>query len=224
MLGRIFARQTMVHIVAMVAVILAGVIYARSGATAHAAVDHNSPLLVNTRTSLQVCAQVAPALKSRSGEILGKLNHSMLALQATHPSWSEVHGVTTAAPAFSSDCTAKIPTRLIDEADPNMVGKGFTTKPSPFRAVVLVLDDKTADVALGKLNVKHVAYEMMQVSEHEAVEVTNALVVRESFVDSQDFVDQYLSVAVSLDPIKPYALPEGVTTTTIKPAGHDANN
>jgi hypothetical protein len=224
MLGRTFTRQTMVHIVAMVAVAVAGLMYARSGATAHAAVDHSSPLLVSTRSSLQVCAQVAPALKSKNSDILGKLNQSMVALQATHPSWSQVHGIMAAAPSFSTDCTAKIPNRLIDEADPNIVGKGFTTKPSPFRAIVLVLDDQTADVALGKLNVKHVAYEMMLVNEHEAVEVTNALVVRESYLATQDFVDQYLSVAVSLDPVKPYALPEGVTTTTIKPTGHDANN
>jgi hypothetical protein len=224
MMGRTFTQQMMMHIVAMAAVVLAGVAYTFSGATAHAAYDHTSPLLVNTRSTLEVCAQVAPALKDKHLAIANKLNERMSKLKATHPKWNDVHGKAAAAPAFSTSCTIKIPNQLIDEADPTVVGKGYTSKPSPFRAIVLVVDDATADIALGKLNIKHAAYEMMWVSEHEAVEVTNALVVREGYLDTQEFVDQYLSVAVSLEPVKPYELPEGVTTTTIKPAGHDASN
>lgn len=224
MLGRTFTRHTMLHIAAMVVVALAGIVFARTGSTAKAAVSPHSPLLVTTRASLQVCAQVAPALKDKHIAIMSKLNQRMETLRASHPKWDEVHGRANAAPAFSSNCAAKIPTKLLDEADAFALGKGFTTNPGPFRAIVLVLDDQTADVVLGKLNVKHAPYEMMQVNEHEAVEVTNALVVRESYLQTQEFVDQYLSVAVSLDPVKPYELPQGVTTTTIKPAGHDANN
>lgn len=224
MMGRTFTRRTMMHIVAMAAVVLAGVAYAFSGATARAAYDHSSPLLVNTRSKLEVCAQVAPKLKDKNIAITNKLNERMSKLKATHPKWNDVHGKAAAAPAFSNSCTVKIPNQLIDEADPNVIGKGFTTKPSPFRAIVLVVDNETADIALGKLNVKHATYELMWINEHEAVEVTNALVVRESYLDTQEFVDQYLSVAVSLEPARPYELPEGVTTTTIKPAGHDANH
>jgi hypothetical protein len=223
MSGRICTRQTMMHIAAMVAVVLAGVIFARTGSTVEAAVNPASPLIITTRANLQVCAQVAPALKSRNIAIMSKLNQRMEALRASHPRWNDVHGRASFAPVFSGACTVKVPTRLLDEADAAAVGKGFTTNPGPFRAVVLVLDDQTADVVLGKLNVKHAPYEMMQLSEHEAVEVTNALVVRESYVSTQEFIDQYLSVAVSLEPAKPYELPEGITTT-VKPAGHDANN
>ena len=221
MSGRIFTRQTMMHIAAMVVVALAGVIFARTGSTAKAAVNLESPLIVTTRASLQVCAQVAPALKGKSVAIMSRLNQRMETLRATHPKWNDVHGRASSAPAFSSACSVTVPTKLLDEADASALGKGFTTNPSQFRAVVLVLDDQTADVVLGKLNVKHAPYEMMQVGQHEAVEVTNALVVRESYVNTQEFVDQYLSVAVSLDPAKPYERPEGVTTTTTKPAGHD---
>ncbi|HEX6292739.1 MAG TPA: hypothetical protein VFZ66_26380 [Herpetosiphonaceae bacterium] len=224
MLGRILTRQTMLHIAAMVVVVLAGVGFAWSGSRAEAAVLTDSPLLVSNRSSLQVCAQVAPALQGKSSTIMNRLNERMETLRATHPKWNEVYGLSVASPRFNSNCTVKIPTTLLDEADPWAVGKGFTNHPSQFRAVVLVLDDKTADVVLGNLNVKHAAYEMMQISEHEAVEVTNALVVRESYLGTQEFVDQYMSVAVSLEPVKPYERPEGATTSTIKPAGHDANN
>jgi hypothetical protein len=214
----------MMHIAAMVVVVLAGVIFARTGSTVKAAVNTDSPLIVTTRANLQVCAQVAPALKGKSIAIMNQLNQRMATLRASHPMWNDVHGRASSAPAFSSACSVTVPTKLLDEGDASALGKGFTTNPSQFRAVVLVLDEQTANLVLGNLNVKHAPYEMMQISQHEAVEVTNALVVRESYLNTQEFVDQYLSVAVSLNPAKPYELPEGVTSTTIKPAGHDANH
>lgn len=215
-------RQTLLHFAAM-AIILVGFTVIWTNSMVHAKVDLDSPLLVNTRDSLRVCTTVAPKLETQRMDVAQQLTERMQRLQTTHPDWDKVYDKVTSAPSFETDCTATIPTNLFDPADATAVGRGLVKKPSPFRAIVLVLDEDTADMVLGTLDVSHAAYEMMQVSEYEAVEVTNALVVRNSFIGTQEFVEQYLSVAVGLNPIKPYELPDDEQSPTIKPANHDAD-
>lgn len=218
----IWTRQALAHFAAM-AIVLVGFIVIWPNSMVHAKVDLDSPLLVSTRESLRVCTTVDPKLEAQRSEIAQRLTERMQQLQTTHPDWDKIYDKVISAPPFETDCTATIPTNLLDPADATVIGKGLVKNPSPFRAIVLVLDDDTADVVLGKLDVSHAAYEMMQVSEYEAVEVTNALVVRNSFIGTQEFVDQYLSVAVGLNPIKPYELPDDEQSPTIKPANHDAD-
>jgi hypothetical protein len=218
MLKQIRTHQIIAHLAAMAVVILGAVFVAKLPSTAHAEVDNTSPLAVTIRTSLEVCAQVSSSLKGKQAQILNQLSKRMETLKNTHPEWNTVYGSDTPAPQFHSNCTVKIPTSQLDPGDMNAVGRGIITDPSSFRAVVLVLDDQMADTVLGPLDISHAVYEVMQVSEHEYVEVTNALVVRESFIGNPDFVDQYLSVAVSLNPRRPYEPPTGEVSPVVKPA------
>lgn len=164
-----------------------------------AEVDMASPLLVSTRDDLRLCVQVSEQLGDRQAAILDEVERSVARLTDTHVDWDQAYGAMRFA-GVDEACKVSVPDGELDEADASALGGGFVKTPSDYRAVILVLDDDTADRVLGKRDVAHAPYEMMALSEHEAVEVTNAVVVRESAMGGATFMEDYLPVAVSLAP------------------------
>lgn len=164
-----------------------------------AEVDMASPLLVSTRDNLRLCVQVSEQLGDRKAAILDQVEGSVAKLSDTHADWDQAYGAMGFG-GVDDGCKVSVPNGEIDEADASALGGGFVETPSDYRAVILVLDEPTADRVLGKRDVAHAPYEMMALSDHEAVEVTNAVVVRESAMGGATFMEEYLPVAVSLAP------------------------
>ncbi len=207
MLRRFFTRQVLAHGIAMLLVV--AVLIAARGQTVSAQPTWDSGLLVNTRSSLRACMVTAPSLQGKASTLAARLSRGFQHARQ-HKDW-EGAGLGKAVPAIEAACTgAKFPTQLLEKGA--LVGPGVTKNPTPFRTVIFVLDNATADRVLG--SDKHAGlypYELMTVNEHEFVEVTSGLVVRESFLDSPEFVDPYLTLALGLEPSKPFARPEGAT-------------
>lgn len=180
-----------------------------------AEVDMASPLLVSTRDSLRLCVQVSEQLGDRKVGIMDQVEGAVAKLSDTHPDWDQAYGAM--GPAGIDDaCKVSVPDGELNETDAFALGGGFVKTPSAYRAVILVLDGATADRVLGKRDVAHAPYEMMALNEHEAVEVTNAVVVRESALGGASFVEDYLSVAVSLAPSHSPEMPADALSSTPK--------
>ena len=223
------AKTLIALLVGMAVLLVVVAVSARSVVATPPEYTTSSPLLVNTRNALQLCIQVSPSLQSQKMVITHLIQEQMGILQQTHPDWARVYGgsvnvqdgisvpiSTTVQDATSSqnatvlfqqNCPVSIPTERLDSSDMTAFGRGLVTEPSLFRAVVLVLDDATADLVIGDLDMSHAVYEVMKNSEHGFVEVTNAIVVRASAIKTAKFVDQYLSVAISLPPTRPFLMP-----------------
>lgn len=76
------------------------------------------------------------------------------------------------------------------------------------RTVILVLNEDLANVVLSpEKNAEFATYEMMQVDDHVAVEVTSALVVRKSFLSDAEFAETYLPVALGFEPAVEFTRP-----------------
>jgi hypothetical protein len=202
----------------MVLIVAGAIVY--NASRAEAKVDTNSPLLVTTRTSLRLCAHVAPSLADQSAEIRERLSTSLNIVRTTNPYWGKAYR-DAALPQLETACTIQIPEQPIDESDPYAVGRGMVKDPSPYRAVFLILDEATAKNILGERLASLVPYEMMQVGDHDAAEITKALVLRESAIDNPKVIQLQMALAIGLYPAQPIELPPGEKSPTIKPEGHD---
>ncbi|HEX6287547.1 MAG TPA: hypothetical protein VFZ66_00075 [Herpetosiphonaceae bacterium] len=209
MLRRLMNRQVFLHAIAM-ALVFAAIVSLR-GQNVRAQPTWDSGLLVNTRASLRTCMVTAPGLASKAPAIAQQLARGLEKVRQ-HRDW-EPAGLGRAIPNIERACAgAQIPTRALEKG--SVVGPGMTTNPTPFRSVIFVLDEATADQVLGKgTNAGLFPFEMMAVGEHESVEVTSGLVVREGFVESADFADPYLSLALGLEPSKHFEAPAGAQST-----------
>jgi hypothetical protein len=196
-------RQVLLHALAMVVVFAA--IMSLRGQKVSAQPTWDSGLLVNTRTSLRTCMVTAPGLAAQGPAIAQRVARGFEQVRR-HKDWERA-GLGRSTPKVESACPgAKFPTKALEKGE--RVGPGLTTNPSPFRSAIFVLDDATADTVLGKgTNAGLFPYELMAVDEHEFVEVTSGLVVRESFLDSPDFTDPFLSLALGLEPSKRFERP-----------------
>jgi hypothetical protein len=199
-------RPLLIHLIGM-ALVIAGFI-AIEVQPASARLTLESGLLVSTRDRLRVCVAVAPELSAASGAVTTKLARTLEQARG-HKDWAAA-GLGNAAPRPEAGCPgAKIPSTLVDRSDPQAVGPGLSHAPSPFRSAIIVLDRAKADKVLGARPAALVPFELMRADDDQLAEVTSALVVREDFLDSPEFLDPYLTVALGLEPTKKFAPPAG---------------
>jgi hypothetical protein len=203
MLRQLMTRQVFVHAIAM-ALVFAAIVSLR-GQQVSAQPTWDSGLLVNTRASLRACMVTAPGLAEKAPAIAQQLSQGFEKVRQ-HKDWERA-GLGRGVPNVERACAgATIPTRALEKG--SVVGPGVTKNPTPFRTVVFVLDNATADTVLGTgVNAGLYPFEKMAVDEHEFVEVTSGLVVRESFLESPDFADPFLSLALGLEPTKRFERP-----------------
>ncbi|HEY0607147.1 MAG TPA: hypothetical protein VGD58_29780 [Herpetosiphonaceae bacterium] len=206
MLHRLTIRQLLAHGIAM-ALVFAAIVSLR-GQQVQAQPTWDSGLLVNTRASLRACMVTSAATSTHANAIAQRVARNFEQVRR-HKDWERA-GLGKAIPAIETGCAgAKAPTQALEKGA--LVGPGVTKNPTPFRTVIMVLDDAAADTVLGKgTSAGLFPYELMAVEEHEFVEVTSGLVVRESFLSSADFADPYLSLALGLQPSKSFERPAGV--------------
>lgn len=206
MLQRLTTRQLLAHGIAM-ALVFAAIVSLR-GQQVQAQPTWDSGLLVNTRANLRACMVTSAAMSTHANAIAQQVARGFEKVRG-HKDWERA-GLGKAIPAIEAGCAgAKAPTQALEKG--SIVGPGVTKHPTPFRTVIMVLDDAAADNVLGKgTNAGLFPYELMAVEEHEFVEVTSGLVVRESFLGSADFADPYLSLALGLQPSKPFERPADV--------------
>ena len=203
---------------AVAAAVTAAVVMGSSLQTpASAKVEPGNPLVVSTRDKLELCVVSAPGLAGRQAQVLDRVSASVQNMRATNAHWKSAYGQSD-PPGVKGRCDVRIPTSPFDGADATALGRGMVTRPSAFRVVVVVLGDADAKAVLGNRSMSHFAYEMMQVDDHNAVEVTNGIVVREDALESPEFIEQYLPLAVSLPPSQDEPVP-GPGPATSKGSG-----
>lgn len=199
--------RLLMHFVAMSAILLGLALYKTSNVKAE--LDLNSPLLVNTRTRLHLCVGVSPELQPRNLEIRERLQTSLHTLKNTNPHWNIVYGADNEVPTLENNCKLNIPAgSLSKDYNANAVGLGNVTNPTPYRTVFLVLDEQRADLVLGSAKVMLIPYEMMLISEHENVEVTTAVVLRESAIEDSEIIELHLPIGMGLEPARPISSQE----------------
>jgi hypothetical protein len=189
----VFAKQALYAglIVGAFAAVAAGVHAATPPAHAH--FEPDSSLMVSTRDELRVCVDTqGPVDASRLEQRLS----SGLGLVRQHPQWG-VARYGERVPALERECAARLPAEITKGT---VVGPGVTDDPSPYRTVIIVLDEASAKRYLGAQPAVLVPYELMKVSDHVAVTVTQAVVVREGFVGAPAFTAEYLTPALGLEP------------------------
>ena len=170
-------------------------------------------LLVNTRDRMRVCVEETPGLTEAPGlaepapTVRAKLGRAMQVVHQ-HPDW-QAAGLGDRVPALEAGCRAKIPSDKLDRGNSQAVGRGKTNNPGPFRTVIVVLDEARAARILGDRPATLVPFEMMCPTEEECVEVTSSVIVRESALESPDFINPYLTLAVGLEPSRPITPPVG---------------
>jgi hypothetical protein len=196
----------LIHVIGMALVIAGFVAIEVQPASARLTLDRG--LLVSTRDRLRVCVVTAPELSAASAAVTTKLAGA-LEHARRHKDWVAA-GLGHAVPRPEAGCPgAKIPTTPVDRSDPQAVGPGLAHAPSPFRSAIIVLDDVQADKVLGARRAALVPFELMRADDDQLAEVTSALVVREDFLDSPEFLDPYLTVALGLEPTQKFASPTG---------------
>jgi hypothetical protein len=216
------ARTPVMLKVIAILLFLAGA-YIYMATRVEAKLDLHSPLLLNTRKNLRICAQVEPKLAGHRQEIMARITAGLENVRSNNPYWEKAYG-STAAPSVESACAVSIPASLVDESDINAVGPGITSNPLPFRTVLVVVSDETASFVLGNRIAALVPYEMMKISDHEIIQVTSALIVRESALADPRVLRQYMPVAIGLSPEQPFEPPPGERSPTHKPPGYDAGS
>jgi hypothetical protein len=82
------------------------------------------------------------------------------------------------------------------------VGPGLSLRPSPFRTFVYVLDEAKAQEVLGEEQAIRARAELMEVSDHQMVEVSTALVIRASALGTTALREQWLPMGVGLQPLR----------------------
>jgi hypothetical protein len=198
-----FARREVAHVVAMVGMLFLGV---RCAGMEEAESEHphlmlDNALLVGERTGLQVCVELAPALKERSGELLGALKADLALLRERHPLW-EKSGFGQAPVRVQLGCPgAGMPSARL-ESKGALVGPGLSERPSPFRTFLYVLDDAGAQEVLGKEQALRARAELLKVEDHVLAEVSTALVIRASDLGTSSFQETWLPTGVGLPPLR----------------------
>lgn len=216
-------RREWVHVAAMLGVLVLGV---RCGAAEpegdgdHAHLTLQNALLVSDRHALQLCVELSPALEGRSTEVLAALEADLDALEKQHPDWERA-GFGRAPVRVQRGCPggALAPGRL--EGKGAMAGPGLSLRPSPFRTFIHVLDDEAAREVLGEQPAVRARAELMQVNEHQSVEVSSALVIRASALGTAAFREEWLPSGVGLMPLVQPPEPDA-TLFVPKQSGGDA--
>lgn len=206
MLAYVRTRPFLFHIVGMALLIAGFVAIEVQPASARLTLDRG--LLVSTRDRLRVCVATTPELSAASAAVTTKLTQALEHARG-HKDWVAA-GLGNGVPRPEAGCPgAKVPTALVDRSNPQAVGPGLSHAPSPFRSAIIVLDRVKAEKVLGSRPAALVPFELMRADEDQLAEVTSALVVREDFLDSPEFLDPYLTVALGLEPTKTFAPPAG---------------
>jgi hypothetical protein len=200
---RKFARRDVAHVAAMLGVLVLGV---RCAGLEEVESEHphlllDNALLVAERTGLQLCMELDPALKSRSGELLEALKSDVAALKENHPHW-EGSGFAQAPVRVQLGCpSAAMPSARL-ESKGALVGPGVSARPSPFRTFVYVLDDAKAQEVLGGEQAIRARAELMPVEDHVMAEVSTALVIRASDLGTSSFRETWLPSGLGLRPLR----------------------
>ena len=179
-------------VAALVAVFLVLFIESRLSA-AVPGIDPDSDLIVSTRERLRVCADIRATDERRVADQLT----ADLRQVRRHPHW-DLTDFGSRTPALDRDCTARLPETGVTKGV--VIGPGVTDRPGPYRTVVGVLADGDADRYLGTQRAALVPYELMELRPGTTATVTQAVVVRETFVSSPEFVKDYLTPAIGLHP------------------------
>ncbi len=204
-----FARREVAHVVAMVGMLFLGVRCAgmEDVESEHPHLMLDNALLVGERTGLQVCVELAPSLKDRSGELLGALKSDLALLRERHPLW-EKSGFGQAPVRVQLGCPgAAMPSARLESKEA-LLGPGLSERPSPFRTFLYVLDDAQAQEVLGKEQAIRARAELLKVEDHVLAEVSTALVIRASDLGTPSFQETWLPTGVGLPPLRePSAAP-----------------
>lgn len=138
----------------------------------------------------QICLQVSDEeSKARIAQELG----AALAEVHKHPDWEAAIGGEL---AITGECEVQLPDRLLLLQFDN-IGPGNVETPSPWRTVIVVLNEESASKILGENNLVRASYEIVKFDGHNSEEATSALVVRDGFLSDPLFVKS-LSDAVGL--------------------------
>lgn len=188
-----YPRRTAYGITAaLVAVLLGLFVEARlSAAAPH--VEPGSDLIVSTRDRLRVCADIRVSDERR---VADQLTEGLKRVRR-HPHW----GLTdfgAGTPLLERGCSAQLPETGVSKGI--VIGPGVTERPGPFRTIIVVLGDQDADRYLGDQRAALVPYELMELERKVTATVTQAVVVRDSFIGSPGFVKDYLTPAIGLHP------------------------
>lgn len=199
---RTFSKKEAAHVAAMLSVLVIGV---RCGAETEE-LDHShfttqDALLVTDRGSLQVCVELDPALEGRSEELLGALKADLATLEQSHSDWQKA-GLGRAPVRVQLGCPGKAMPSGRLESKGAQVGPGLSLRPSPFRTFVYVLDEAKAQEVLGEEQAIRARAELMEVSDHQMVEVSTALVLRASTLGTAALREQWLPMGVGLKPLR----------------------
>lgn len=155
--------------------------------------DPQSDLIVSTRDRLRVCADIRVADQR---QVTDRLTAGLKQVRR-HPHW-ELTDFGRRTPAVEDGCRATLPPDGV--AKGVVVGPGVTERPGPYRTVVVVLGGEEADRLLGGQQAALVPYELMELDPGTTATVTQAVVVRDTFVSSPQFVKDYLTPAIGLHP------------------------
>ncbi|MCC6500800.1 MAG: hypothetical protein IT313_11100 [Anaerolineales bacterium] len=198
--------KTVLHLIAMILILLGVILYSLMNFDkAHAYPITTNALLVNDRTTLRVCFATDQFLTTRMIEISDRLFTALDQVrQYKGTDWLPA-GFQEKTPIPESNCQVRIPSKQMLGFE--SLGPGLTDKPGPFRSVILVLSETSANRVLENKNADFATYELMQISDHVAVEVTSALVVRESSLENPEFIETYLPVALGLEPVTEFKRP-----------------
>jgi len=199
---RTISKKEWVHVAAMVSVLVVGV---RCGTEAeeaeHVHFTTENALLVSERSALQICVELAPALEGRSEELLAGLKADLASLEQRHPDWRKA-GLGQAPVRVQLGCPGKaMPSERL-ESKGAQVGPGLMLKPSPFRTFLYVLDEAKAQEVLGEQQAVRARAELMQVGDHQMVEVSTALVLRASAIGTAALREQWLPMGTGLQPLR----------------------
>ncbi len=204
-----FARREVAHVAAMLGVLVLGVRCAgmEEVQSEHSHLLLDNALLMAERTGLQVCVELDPALKDRSGELLGALKADLAVLKENHPLW-ERSGFGQAPVRVQLGCPGGAMPAGRLESKGALVGPGLSERPSPFRTFLYVLDDAKAQEVLGGERAIRARAELLKVEDHVMAEVSTALVVRASDLGTSSFQETWLPAGVGLPPLRePAAVP-----------------
>lgn len=188
-----YPRRTAYAVLAgLLAVVLGLVVESRlSPDVAH--VDPGSDLIVSTRERLRVCADIRGADERR---VTDQLTAGLRRVRR-HPHW-HLTDFGGDVPALERGCPARLPETGVSKGI--VVGPGVTERPGPYRTVVVVLGGRDADRFLGHQRAALVPYELMELRPGMTATVTQAVVVRDTFVSSPEFTRDYLTPAIGLHP------------------------
>lgn len=204
---RMFSKKELAHVAAMLSVLVVGV---RCGTETqeleHAHFTTQDALLVTDRAALQVCVELDPALEGRSEELVDALRAELAALELSHSDWKKA-GLGRAPMRVQRGCPGKAMPSARLESKGAQVGPGLSLRPSPFRTFIYVLDEPRAQQVLGEEQAIRARAELMEVSDHQMVEVSTALVIRASAIGTEALRERWLPMGVGLKPLREEASP-----------------